>query len=90
MYEICALSAPLFCQYRHQEPRILYEGYDCCTFLYNGYKCWFVLVFGHLYLGGMAKQQTHHCVIKSVPFAIFSVRVTLQYHSEGADAEEHT
>ena len=25
--------------------------------LYDGHECWFIRGFGHVYIGGMAKQQ---------------------------------
>ena len=41
--------------------------------LYDGYECWFIVVFGHV--RGMAKQQTHHTVLLNLTLAIFSINL---------------
>ena len=63
----------LFYYSKHEKPRISYEDYDCCSIVT------IIPMFGYVYIGGMARQNTHTCVIKLDFFDIFSVSLCYIY-----------
>ena len=69
VYEIYTSYALLFFHSRYEKPGSSSKEYDSCLvvvrLLYYGYESSFVLAFRHVYIGGMAKQQTHTVALLS-------------------------